>query len=626
MPGWAKEQTPTPFLCCKQNLRNEYYCQIWGAIGLYWIKMKKVVIALVLIFGVFLCVSAKKVIKKNVEYETMTDNTASAAFTYWASGEIVVPESIKIGSQEYLVVVINNSLSKKNRKIKAVTLPRSLKIIRAGAFRGCSELVRLTLPRGDYIIEKDAFVGCDKITNLDGNLAPYLEYRRVSGDENIGNQIKKNRAPKFSTFAEKTLNARMQLWQTKKNYETVEQYKNRVTEENRRKKMNEFEEDLKKEYVALYKPNGISTSLSLYDDEYEVFTIPTVFYGELYALVPKEDSQKFRTNYSKVEVLPEFGVVNDTLAIVSCKFKLDGKTYTNTANYAGQGGADYQFQLPALDVDQAIAEERKKSAAAVDNSVDKDIPLTKQDNELTFALVIGNERYEHEQQVPFANNDAKVFAEYCKKTLGLPKENVTLIQDAGLNRMRHDVLALVNTLKAYDGRAKAIVYYAGHGIPDENSKMPYLLPTDGFAVDVKSGYGLAEFYDELAAAPSQSTVVFLDACFSGAKRDGQMLAEARGVAIKARRTMPEGNLVVFSASQGNETAYSDKKHGHGMFTYYLLKHLQETKGETTLNDISDYVIQNVRQTSVRENSGKMQTPTVVPSLLLMDNWKELKIR
>jgi uncharacterized caspase-like protein len=188
------------------------------------------------------------------------------------------------------------------------------------------------------------------------------------------------------------------------------------------------------------------------------------------------------------------------------------------------------------------------------------------------------------------------------------------------------VTSLVNTLKAYDGEAKAIVYYAGHGIPDESSHMPYLLPTDGFAKSIKTGFGLNELYDELASAPSQFTMVFLDACFSGVKRDGQMLAEARGVAIKARNTMPTGKLLVFSASQGDETAYSDKKHGHGMFTYYLLKHLQETKGDTSLGDLSNYVITNVKRNSVIENSGKIQTPTIIPSVDMMNAWQQVKLR
>lgn len=588
---------------------------------------KRICLSYLLLLSIMLTTDAKRKTINGVQYETLDNNTASATLTIQAKGEVDILENVEIDKERFLVVQMNEAYFKKNDRITAITLPRSLKIIKAGAIRGCTELTKVTMPTGGYTMEDEAFVGSNKIEYMNGNFTSYLEsMSRVGGNKTLV-QAKRSVAPLFSIFAKKRLKDRMQFWQTKKNYETVEQYKARVTEENRLKKMHDFEEDLKKEYVALYKPSNISTSLSNYDDEYGVFTIPTLLYGELYAKVPPEDAPQFRSNYNKIEVLPEFGVVNDTLAIVSCKFKLGDKLYSSTANYAGQGGSNHNFELPPLDINLAIAEEKKKAGGeVVDNSVDRDIPQTKQDNELTFALIIGNEQYEHEQQVPYANNDARIFAEYCKKTLGIPDDNITLLQNAGLNRMRHDVLALANTLKAYDGEAKAIVYYAGHGVPDESSLMPYLLPTDGFAADIKSGYSLTEFYDELASAPSKMTMVFLDACFSGAKRDGQMLAEARGVAIRTRNTIPEGNLFVFSASQGNETAYSDSKHGHGMFTYYLLKHLQETAGNTSLSSLSDYVIKNVKQTSVRENSGKMQTPTVVPSLSLMNSWKDIKLR
>jgi hypothetical protein len=38
--------------------------------------------------------------------------------------------------------------------------------------------------------------------------------------------------------------------------------------------------------------------------------------------------------------------------------------------------------------------------------------------------------------------------------------------------------------------------------------------------------------------------------------------------------MPQGNMVVFSAAQGDETAYPNNDEKHGMFTYFLLKKLQ----------------------------------------------------
>ena len=116
----------------------------------------------------------------------------------------------------------------------------------------------------------------------------------------------------------------------------------------------------------------------------------------------------------------------------------------------------------------------------------------------------------------------------------------------------------------------------------------------------------------------------MDACFSGAQRSGDMLASARGVTIKAEQGVPTGNMVVFSAAQGDETAYPYREKGHGMFTYFLLKKLQETKGDVTLGELSNYIETNVKRQSIVVN-GKSQTPTVTPSASL-ENWEGVKLR
>ena len=564
---------------------------------------------------------------KGVQYETAEDNTATATLTVQAKGEVTILESIKIGQQRYLVTEVKEAYFKKNASVTSVTLPKTLKVIRSGAFHGCSNLTRLMLPTSFYDIEVAAFEGCNNITTLDGNLSPFVEYQNKSGNISLSNSYGRPVIPKFSTYANEKLKQKMEIWQTKKDYETVEQYKNRVTDENRRKRMDEFVGELEQEYVGIYAPSSVSSVLGYYDSEYGVFTIKTMFYGNVFAKVPKAESDIFRKSYQKVQLVPNFGIQGDTLSLKGCKFVLDGKTYDSAINYAGSGENNYNFELPPLDINlAATAVPALSTPVSIDNAVDKNIPKGKQNNMKTFALIIGNEQYKRVSQVPFANNDAKVFAEYCKKTLGLPANNVKLYLNAGLNDMRHAVIALINTLKAYDGEAKAIVYYAGHGMPDESNRMPYLLPVDGFATDIKSGYNLSDLYDELAEAPSQMTMVLLDACFSGTKREGDMLADARGVAIEARSTMPTGNLLVFSASQGSETAYSDKAHGHGMFTYYLLKHLQETASNTTMSKLTDYVITNVKRSSVTVNDGKMQTPTIIPSSSLMNTWQNLNFK
>ena len=62
-----------------------------------------------------------------------------------------------------------------------------------------------------------------------------------------------------------------------------------------------------------------------------------------------------------------------------------------------------------------------------------------------------------------------------------------------------------------------------------------------------------------------------------------------------------------------------------MFTYFMLKKLKESKGNMTLDELSEYVITNVKQQSIVVN-GKSQTPTVSTSISLADGWKGLKLR
>lgn len=256
------------------------------------------------------------------------------------------------------------------------------------------------------------------------------------------------------------------------------------------------------------------------------------------------------------------------------------------------------------------------------SDVDKNISLTNAKNENSFALIIANEKYEDVQNVPYAHNDGERFAEYCIKTLGMPDKNVRLVKDATRNDIKFNINWAKQTMLAYNGEAKLIFYYAGHGIPDEASKDGYLLPVDGIGGDLNTAYSLSDLYSLLNQLPSKATIVMLDACFSGALRSGEMLNEARGVALKTKATPPIGKMVVLTAASGDETAAPYESNKHGMFTYYILKKLQETRGEVTLGELSDYVTKVVKQNSLVEN-GKLQTPSTIPSNVSKDwrNWK-----
>lgn len=254
--------------------------------------------------------------------------------------------------------------------------------------------------------------------------------------------------------------------------------------------------------------------------------------------------------------------------------------------------------------------------------VDNNIPMPGRVNRNTFAIIIANENYSRETKVDYARNDGEVFKNYCHKTLGLPEKNVHFMPDATLNDLIGELDWLSQVCKAFKGEASVIFYYAGHGIPDEASGSAYLLPTDGNSRLLRTCFSINELYETLGSLPAKKVTVLMDACFSGAKRSGDMMASARGVAIKAKMGAPKGSMIVLSAAKGDETAYKYEDAKHGLFTYFLLKKLKDSKGNVTLGELSRYIQDQVGRYSIVEN-GKSQTPTVQASDNLKGRWESM---
>lgn len=257
-----------------------------------------------------------------------------------------------------------------------------------------------------------------------------------------------------------------------------------------------------------------------------------------------------------------------------------------------------------------------------ESDIDIDIPETSQRQEDTYVLIISEENYRREETVPFAINDGRLFKEYCIKTLGIPQKNIKFEKDVTKNEFIYYLQALKNlvNLNEHPENVKILFYYAGHGVPDETDLTAHILFIDGFGNNVESGLNLQQLYQEFAQIKAKSISVFLDACFSGHKRDGGMINSSRGVAIKPKGNILTSNITVFSASKDNEAAYSYQEKKHGMFTYYLLKKLKDTSGDVTLGDLSQYLTREVMQTSLQLNN-KVQTPSVSSGSNKWQQWR-----
>lgn len=251
-------------------------------------------------------------------------------------------------------------------------------------------------------------------------------------------------------------------------------------------------------------------------------------------------------------------------------------------------------------------------------------PVTGRRNDKTITVIIANEEYEMAAKVDNAVNDGLAFKEYCIKTLGLPGENVKYASNLSFGKMRKTINDAIELANVMNGEASLIVYYAGHGIPDNATKDAFLMPVDADGTDTQVCFSLKDLYARINNANLKQSVVFLDACFSGAQRDGEMIVAARGARLKPKEAKPEGHTIVFSATSGDQAAFSYKAEQHGLFTYFLLKKLQESKGNVKLGELAEYLRENVELESRRVNN-MPQTPVVSVSANFEDSWKGKKL-
>jgi len=264
--------------------------------------------------------------------------------------------------------------------------------------------------------------------------------------------------------------------------------------------------------------------------------------------------------------------------------------------------------------------------ASLTSEVDKNIPVNLTKHPYRYALIIGNEDYvkyqrglSTETNVEFARHDASVFKDYAIRTLGLNELNTYLLIDATAGAISQKI-DLISKLASKTGKeAEIIFFYAGHGLPDEVTKAPYLIPVDVSGANLSSAIELQEIYRKFAGSGAGRVTIFLDACFSGGARDAGLLA-SRGVKVRPKKNVVSGNLVVFSASSGEQSALPYDSKQHGMFTYYLLKKLQESKGKVTYVELANFIEKNVAIESLRINQ-KEQDPKLLVSPDLDKSWQ-----
>ena len=235
------------------------------------------------------------------------------------------------------------------------------------------------------------------------------------------------------------------------------------------------------------------------------------------------------------------------------------------------------------------------------------IPDAKTQNKYGVAVIIGVRNYENKvPPVLFAINDAQTVRDYVVKALGYNPDNIIYVENPTKGQMEE----IFGTDKTHKGRlfnyikpdrSDVLVYYAGHGAPDQGTKTAFFVPKDANPDYIRiGGYSMETFYANLAKLPAKNITVLTDACFSGQTGDGRMIINhASPLAVSAK--LPgrvNSKISVFNAGRDNEMAswYAEKQ--HSLFTYYFLLGLggqADTNNDKTITagELDDYLQENV---------------------------------
>jgi len=496
--------------------------------------------------------------------------------------------------------------------------------------------------------------------------------------EDLSSPYNRNIENLIKEFVEKRVNE----WQQKGEFEKTNDYLLRVNEKNRTVKIKEFQE-VAMESLKLDFLNSIDFSnieLGDYDADNETFLLKvtsaevrnifnnstktkSVNLGgfDFVLSVPINEAKEFKKSFSSYKFLnPECEIIDNKLCLsyvevtekeinsVSYTF-INGKSqkneilktnqlkvYTyNLSNTQDYSITEIDYEFSAIEIDDIKSSKTTKSSRISTNklkvgesSVNINIPTNKKVKN-RYALVIGNEDYtsfqrtlSSEQNVDYAVNDASTFKKYCLKTLGVKEDNMFFLTNATAGTMHQEIDLITKIINKVGRKAELIVYYAGHGYPDELTKVPYLIPVDVSASNLSTAIKLDDLYQKLANTNASKITIFLDACFTGGGRNSGLVA-SRGVKVKPKEGVLDGNIVVFSASSAEESSLPYHHEGHGVFTYFLLKKFQESEGNVTLGELSEYLDENVSIKSLRVNQ-KEQNPTVNTSSKVVNDWRNWK--
>jgi uncharacterized caspase-like protein len=215
-----------------------------------------------------------------------------------------------------------------------------------------------------------------------------------------------------------------------------------------------------------------------------------------------------------------------------------------------------------------------------------------------YALIIGNNNYEHLEKLDAAENDARVLSDVLKNNYGF---KVKLLLNADYDTT---VNSLHNISKKLSKDDNLLIFYAGHGELDKKQNRGYWLPVDA-SYELRSKWiSNAIIADELKATEAKHVLLIVDSCFAGSlMRSGNSTTSNQKLDEDYIKLLQKKKTRLIIASGGNEPVMDSDGGEHSVFAQKLIDTLKENKSvvstQKIFENIRKYVAVNAEQTPER---------------------------
>ena len=211
------------------------------------------------------------------------------------------------------------------------------------------------------------------------------------------------------------------------------------------------------------------------------------------------------------------------------------------------------------------------------------------------ALIIGNNDYQHLRNLTTAVGDAEAVATLLEDKYGF---KVTKL----INATRRDIAGAFNRLRqALTEKDNLLVYYAGHGVLDEEANRGYWQPVDARPDDDTDWFSNGRLTGYLNAMTARHVMVVADSCYSGNLTRVATSTVRSGAERSAwMERMNDRRSRTALTSGGLEPVLDRGGGGHSVFAKAFLAALEKNPevlfGEELFDRVKGVVVANADQT------------------------------